>query len=84
MRIKCRRAGRWRELSKASVEEHQRLLSPKQVVAAQSNGLPLVLPGPRAVGRVNKNLEMAQHIHGWSYGVLIYLEYITTELRHAK
>lgn len=79
-----------REISKASVEEYQRLLSAKQEVAAQFDWLLraaiqlLVLPEPWALARISKNIEMAQDIHGWSYGVVIWLEHMTTELRHAK
>lgn len=34
--------------------------------------------------QISKNIEMAQGIHEWLYGVVFWLEHMTTELLHAK
>lgn len=79
-----------KDISKASFEEQQRLLSMKQEAAAQFDWLIraaiqlLAVPEPQAMAWISKNIELAQDIHEWSHGVVIWLESMTTQLRYAK
>ena len=79
-----------KDISEASVEEQQRLLSKKQKAAAQIDWLVraaiqlLALPEPRVMADISKNIELARDIHEWSRNVVLWLERMTTQLRHAK
>ena len=77
-------------IRESCLQEEQRLLSIKGVMASHINWLMRaamqygIVPASEEIAKISRNVELADDIHEWSKGIVKLLEHITIHLKYAK